>query len=107
MTISLHHLLLLLASLMALSQVAFCNQVQHDPQQPQQARKARGGVKEVSLLEYPAYEAYNEGVAFARANDDHRAIDAYQKAIQIKPDLCEAHQNLGNIYGISHLILHS
>ena len=56
-------------------------------------------VKIVSLEEYPAYEAYNQGVAFARKNDYQQAMQAYHRALKLKPDLCEAHQNMAALYG--------
>ena len=59
--------------------------------------------KEVTIVsseEYPAYIAYNEGVEFSRRNDHQRAMEAYLTAVRLKPDLCEAHQNMGNLYGM-------
>ena len=56
-------------------------------------------VRVVSKEEYPAYEAYNQGVAFARSNDNQQAMKAYHRALELKPDLCEAHQNMATLYG--------
>ena len=60
-------------------------------------------VRIVSLEEYPAYEAYNQGVAFARKNDYQQAMQAYHRALKFKPDLCEAHQNMAALYGRRNL----
>ena len=49
----------------------------------------------VSVEEFPAYEAYNEGVSLTRINQRDAAIAAYLRAVSLKPDLAEAHQNLG------------
>jgi len=41
---------------------------------------------------------YNLGVAFTQANLSDEAIEAYEKALEIDPDMAEAHYNLGLIY---------
>lgn len=52
----------------------------------------------VSNEEFPAYEAYNEGVSLTRSNQKDAAIAAYLRAVSLKPDLAEAHQNLGVLF---------
>ena len=58
---------------------------------------ATSPVRFVSEKDIPAYEAYNRGVAL-NSLDIHRAIAEYERAIDIKDDLTEAHQNLGLLY---------
>ena len=55
-------------------------------------------VRVVSVEEFPAYEAYNEGVSLTRSNQTDAAIAAYLRAVSLKADLPEAHQNLGMLY---------
>ncbi len=47
---------------------------------------------------YPAYERYNLAVDHARHNRISEAIETYKEAIELKHDLCEAHQNIGKLY---------
>jgi len=55
-------------------------------------------VRSVPPEEFPAYEAYNNGVALNRIGDYDGAERAYILAISLKPRLPEAYQNLALIY---------
>jgi protein O-GlcNAc transferase len=48
----------------------------------------------VDPADVPAYEAYNRAVALARAGDTTGAISEYEKALELKWDLPEAHVNI-------------
>ena len=53
--------------------------------------------KIVEPHEVPAYELYNAAVAAARRNDVAGAVVLYRRALARKPDLAEAHNNLGTL----------
>ena len=46
--------------------------------------------------EVPAYEAYNLAVA-VQGKRSRDAVEQYRRALQLKPDLSEAHNNLGGL----------
>jgi protein O-GlcNAc transferase len=51
-------------------------------------------VVQVTEEELPAYETYNQAVAAVRASNFNGAITLYEKALQLKWDLPEAHMNI-------------
>ncbi len=67
--------------------------------------------KQVTALKGPvagdnketADHLFNEGIARLRAGRLHEALEAFQGAIRIKPDLAPAHYNLGNVYAKSDM----
>ncbi|KAJ1462789.1 glycosyl transferase family 41-domain-containing protein [Pelagophyceae sp. CCMP2097] len=52
-----------------------------------------------TALEVPAYYLYNDGVAASKAGDVEAAVRHFRGALVVKPDLPEAHINLGNLLG--------
>ena len=42
---------------------------------------------------------YNLGIVFGNLGKYQEALDAYKRAIKIKPDYAKAHYNLGTVYG--------
>ena len=53
--------------------------------------------KVVLPQDVPAYERYNGAVALARSNRREEAIAEYREVLRMKPDLAEAHNNLGTL----------
>ncbi|NES82795.1 MAG: tetratricopeptide repeat protein [Moorea sp. SIO2B7] len=45
-----------------------------------------------------SYANFNLALVYQDQGDQIKALQYYQKAIQIKPDFAEAYNNLGNLY---------
>jgi tetratricopeptide (TPR) repeat protein len=41
---------------------------------------------------------YNLGLAYVQAGETDKALEAFQKAIELRPDLIEAYINMGGVY---------
>jgi Flp pilus assembly protein TadD len=59
------------------------------------ARAAELGLSDAKLLNFL-------GIAYSRTNQQQKGIESYQRALQIDPQLAEAHLNLGYAYERLH-----
>lgn len=69
--------------------------------EPVSSKKKSASTTSAKSVVSPSAQDYNNsGTAHQQAGRLHEAVAAYQRAIEIKPTLIEAHHNLGTIYVI-------